>query len=108
MLVRQLDTDLFADTGLHLADFGVLAQLVEAGRASANLPASNRKPCGAAPDGDYEVRPYFNAYSLRRASLWRQLGSWPPRPSLATVGIIWCAGLNLRLLKVSLRVGGAA
>ena len=30
-LMRQLDTDLFADTGLRLADFDVLAQLAEAG-----------------------------------------------------------------------------
>jgi hypothetical protein len=34
--------------------------------------------------------------------------SWPPRPSLATAGDIWCVGLNLRSLKVSLRVGGAS
>jgi len=30
-LVRQLDTDLWEDTGLRLADFDVLAQLAEAG-----------------------------------------------------------------------------
>jgi DNA-binding MarR family transcriptional regulator len=30
-LMRQLDTDLFADSGLRLADFDVLAQLAEAG-----------------------------------------------------------------------------
>jgi DNA-binding MarR family transcriptional regulator len=30
-LMRQLDTDLWADTGLRLADFDVLAQLAEAG-----------------------------------------------------------------------------
>lgn len=30
-LMRQLDTELRADTGLHLADFDVLAQLAEAG-----------------------------------------------------------------------------
>jgi DNA-binding MarR family transcriptional regulator len=30
-LMRQLDTELFADTGLRLADFDVLAQLAEAG-----------------------------------------------------------------------------
>ncbi|MET3922215.1 MarR family winged helix-turn-helix transcriptional regulator [Arthrobacter sp. UYEF20] len=30
-LLRQLDTDLRADTGLRLADFDVLAQLAEAG-----------------------------------------------------------------------------
>lgn len=30
-LIRQLDTDLREDTGLHLGDFDVLAQLAEAG-----------------------------------------------------------------------------
>jgi DNA-binding MarR family transcriptional regulator len=30
-LMRQLDTDLWEDTGLHLVDFDVLAQLAEAG-----------------------------------------------------------------------------